>query len=207
MAEHPRYPIKIKTKVSISLSIIALVFCSTALLSDIKVPDSHGFNDLVQKSDLPSTYSSTFTGSFPSYDSMIMSFTNGTKNQTLVLKNGFKNNPRYALLSLTNSTFAISGYEIYKVEAKITNNVTTATNDWVNVNTNDDTVNQTIYKVGSGNLIDMLGQQMTQNWRVQILNLSLYLRIGTGSPGLVPAPRLELWNATAAPLPSRVQWS
>ena len=186
---------------NIFICTIASIMLIPVFLSDVGIPEKEGNVCLLPKtlgtSDLPQTYSSTFSGNTPELDSMVSSFINTTLEHNVVLSNAFKNNSRYGLLSLTNSSFAISGYEIYKVEAKIVNNLTTAAKDWVNVYTTDDTNYYAITKAGTGSNFDMIAQQISQNWRVRMNNITAYTYIGTTSPSLVPAPNLELWNATS----------
>src|SRR5271157_1146019 len=157
-------------------------------------------------SDLPSTYTQTFAGLYPNYDGMVPSlFVN---NQAVVIQNSFSNQQRIAMLNL--SRYSMPGFSISKVDVNVTKNYVTAINDWVTIeNISNDALTHRIYYKGNPfafpNNYDMLANNITDNYRYEIKNISIYYAATTNGLG-IPSPVLEVLNASAG-VPHNLYWS
>nr|MDO8114005.1 hypothetical protein [Candidatus Sigynarchaeota archaeon] len=112
------------------------------------------------------------------------------------------------MFGLTNTTFSKPGWEIYKVQVQLIDNQTTSVNDWVNLHTIDEGSFLRIEpNITQNYLTEGLAQAISQNWRVQIKNITTRLWVDTGFPALVPAPKMQLWDDTGGSGPNLPRYS
>ncbi len=156
--------------------------------------------------DMPASYSSIFSGKTTDTNYTASYYSSPATLHPVLLKNGFKNAPRYSIFDLTNSSFAVSGWELYKVQVNLENNQTKAAKDWVNVQSTDETLELHIDKNGTGSNLEDLAQSITQKWRVQVNNITMRVQFRTTNPLSVPAPKLQLWDQ-AGGVPSTLYYS
>ncbi|NMC03897.1 MAG: hypothetical protein GYA24_01735, partial [Candidatus Lokiarchaeota archaeon] len=161
-------------------------------------------------SDLPSTYTATFQGASTNTD-LTQNFTkNSASASTIRMVNSFASETRATTLSL--SSMAISGYQIYKVDVNVTGNQVVAQDDWVHINKLQTTTpyERTIDNATMRSYNEMLGQQITGTVRYQIKNISTYIVITTINGQSTSNPRLQLWNNASSmygDVPGTNMWS
>ncbi|MHA1679843.1 MAG: OmpL47-type beta-barrel domain-containing protein, partial [Promethearchaeota archaeon] len=163
------------------------------------------FGDITS-SDLPNSYSSTFSGESSS-TTLTAGFTNATSTDVTVnIQNTFSDETREEILDL--SSYAHNGYSLYKIDINVSGNKVTALDDWVIVGGSPQSTPQRRIKVDDvTSNYQMIGNEITDTMRYQMKQISTYFACVTFDSN-VPAPAVELWNATSGTgEPDDVGWT
>ena len=175
-------------------------------------------NSMTGRSDLPLTHNDTFSG-MTATPFIVSAFTNTTgKNHTITLKNTFLNGARTAQLDL--SSYQVPGYTLNKVDVNVTKNQAIAQKDWVlllktsgsiaNSYAITNPTDSTSGASSTGIPCELLAQNITGNWRYQVLNISVYVAITTLNGLSANDPYIQLWDNTTSgstDYPNQSYWS
>ncbi|MHA1700353.1 MAG: OmpL47-type beta-barrel domain-containing protein, partial [Promethearchaeota archaeon] len=192
--------------------IFLMVVFSTPIIRNIEIDKYNRHQDnaiILENSSIPSSFSSTFEDDVSSIN-ITKFFSNTTGiNHTITIQNSYDNPYRNSTLDL--SSYLMAGYDLYKVDVNVTNNSTTALDDWVHVFTGSTTTEYLIQNQSVSSSNEMLSQSISGSWRYQVKSIStrIHVDMGYGGPS-TNTPKIQLWDQGTGSFgsqPGQMHWS
>nr|MDO8116716.1 hypothetical protein [Candidatus Sigynarchaeota archaeon] len=195
-----------KEKLKVALIFFSIYGSLVTILSGLaEISNPSLLSDEMASSDMPMTRNTVFSGIGGQTD-LNISFTNATgMTHAITMQNSFADSSRIGRLNL--SSFNIPGWNLYKVDVNVSNNLVNAIDDWIIVNTIDADNTILIRPNTSTTYLRMLSQKIEHLWRYNLKEISTFVNINTRN-ATIPFPNIQLWNKSSiATKPGQEYWS